>query len=116
MGQGPDTHQTIMGLREISFDKTFILPENLSLDLIARRADITAAIWRVEAEANKVGAAKAAFYPNVNLLALAGFESLSWGDFTSLENFQGFLSPAIHLPIFKGGRLRANLKNRFILL
>lgn len=110
MGQGPDTEENMMFLKEISFEKAFVLPENLSLDLLSRRADVTAAIWRVEAEAKKVGAAKAAFYPNINLRALAGFESLSWSDFLTLENFQGLLRPALHLPIFKGGRLRANLK------
>jgi len=110
MGNSPDTHPLLMLLKKISFDKPFPLPENLSLDLLSRRADISAAIWRLEAQAKKVGAAKAAFYPNINLMALAGFESLSWADFLSPANFQGFLNPALNLPIFKGGRLRAHLK------
>lgn len=112
MGRGPDADQSEMILKTIRFDEPFILPETLSMDLISRRADISAAIWRVEAEAKKIGAAKAAFYPNINLRAIAGFETLSWTKLLELSNFQGILLPALHLPIFKGGELRANLREK----
>src|SRR6202008_3014453 len=43
------------------------MPASLGLDLLARRPDLQAARWRVEASLGKVDAERAAFYPQVNL-------------------------------------------------
>src|SRR5690606_30273315 len=51
-------------------------PGNIPLELLARRPDIVAARDRAEAATSQVSAAKAEFYPNVNLAAFAGFMSL----------------------------------------
>ena len=48
----------------------FGLPTDLAADLIGRRPDIVAARWRAEAAAHRIGEAKAAFYPDVNLAGL----------------------------------------------
>ncbi len=50
--------------------------DRLGLDLLGRRPDVVAARWRVEAATQKVGAARAQFYPNINLSAFAGFNSI----------------------------------------
>ena len=89
------------------------LPDKLSVDLIGRRADLVAARWQVEAASRNIKATKTEFMPNVSLGAMAGLVAL--GKTVSIGNlFQtaaGTYSagPALTLPIFDGGRLRAKL-------
>ncbi len=52
------------------------LPAAVPADLLARRADIAAARWRIEAATGEVKSAKAQFYPNVNLSAFIGLSSI----------------------------------------
>jgi NodT family efflux transporter outer membrane factor (OMF) lipoprotein len=91
------------------FDAPFPLPDDLSIDLLARRPDLMAQIWMVESAAQQIGAAKTEFYPNVNLRGLIGLESVFFRTLFSKKGEMGFLDPAIHLPIFTAGRLKANL-------
>ncbi|MDR3451906.1 MAG: efflux transporter outer membrane subunit [Rhodoferax sp.] len=81
-------------------------------DLLGRRADIVAARWRVEASTKDVANAKAQFYPNVNLAAFAGYSSLGFGQLFRGASEQWGVGPALTLPIFVGGRLRANLRGK----
>lgn len=90
----------------------FELPENLELDLIGRRPDIMLHIWKVEATADLIGAARAEFYPNINLKLLGGLQSVKFDKLFTLDSWQGLVDPALNLPIFSGGRLTANLKER----
>jgi NodT family efflux transporter outer membrane factor (OMF) lipoprotein len=85
------------------------IPENLSLDLIARRPDLSAQKARVEAAANEIGAAKTDFYPNISIQGIVGFESVLGRLF---KNFSGNAQPALHLPIFTAGRLQAQLMEK----
>ena len=64
---------------------------------------------RVDASREEIKVAKAQFYPNVNIVAFAGVGSLGLSNL--LMSASGILGvgPAIHLPIFEGGRLNANL-------
>jgi len=85
------------------------VPDEVPLDLIGRRPDVLASKWRVEATTQDRATAKAAFYPNINLSFNA--VALSAG-FDRIFNSPGQLlggGPAISLPLFDGGRLRANL-------
>jgi NodT family efflux transporter outer membrane factor (OMF) lipoprotein len=88
------------------------LPDTLPADLLARRPDITAARWRVEAATHDVASAKASFYPNVNLSAFVGLSSIGLGRLLDAGSEQWGVGPAIHLPIFDAGRLRANLRGK----
>src|SRR5262249_10973701 len=56
--------------------RAFALPPALPADLIARRPDIVAARWRIEASSKQIDVARAEFYPNVNLTAFAGLQSI----------------------------------------
>ncbi len=85
------------------------LPECLSLDLISRRPDLIAQKARVESAAKLIDAAKTDFYPNVNLTALIGLESVFWSKLFRKENYSGSFEPALNLPIFTAGRLKAQL-------
>jgi NodT family efflux transporter outer membrane factor (OMF) lipoprotein len=114
VGYGPDDPLAPQPLKAI-FEHPFSLPSNLSSDLLARRPDLSAQIWRVEAAARDIGAAKADFYPRVNLMAFAEIESLQFNKLFKISSRQGGLVPAVHLPIFTGGRLTANLKSKVAL-
>lgn len=112
LGKGPDrglaiAQPVINPVAEIA------LPDNLPADLVARRPDIVAARWQVEAAMHGVKEAKAEFYPDVNLAAGFGFDAFGWGRFLTAASRQASMGPAIHLPIFDAGALRAQLKGRY---
>jgi len=92
--------------------KAIALPAELPADLLGQRADIAAARWRVEAAGYDVKNAKAQFYPNINLLAFAGVSSIGLGRLIEAGSAQWGVGPAIRLPIFEGGKLRANLRGK----
>jgi NodT family efflux transporter outer membrane factor (OMF) lipoprotein len=89
-----------------------VLPTRVPADLLGRRPDIVAQRWRIEAAAKDVDSAKAEFYPDVNLAALVGLQSLAAGDLLKAGSLNVNVGPALHLPIFDGGRLRANLAGK----
>ncbi len=109
MGLGPDSPIEVAAELPPVLE-TLSIPENLSLDLLSRRPDLMAQIWRVESIAHDVGAAKADFYPNINLTAFAGLESIFYRLLFKQESKTGRLQPAIHLPIFTAGEIRANIR------
>ena len=78
-------------------------------ELLGRRPDLVAQRWRVEAAQQNIANAKAQFYPNVNLLAFIGLQSLGSAGFLTAASRTLGIGPAVTLPIFEGGRLRANL-------
>ena len=88
------------------------VPTTLGADLLGRRADVAAARWRIEAAAQDVKGARAAFYPNVNLAGFIGLSSLGLDRLLSLDSGNVGFGPALRLPLFDGGRLRAQLKGR----
>ncbi|WP_198287425.1 TolC family protein, partial [Burkholderia ubonensis] len=71
---------------------------------------VLAARYRVEAESAGIDAARAAFYPDVNLLAFAGVQSFGFRALLHGNSGTVGAGPAITLPIFEGGRLRAGLR------
>ncbi len=109
-GQSPGSHK--ISWVSLGSESQFSLPNNIALDLVARRPDLAAQIWRAESIAHEVGAAKADFYPNIDLNIFAGFESIHFGNLVSPHSYLYSILPAIHLPIFNAGRLRANLRGK----
>jgi NodT family efflux transporter outer membrane factor (OMF) lipoprotein len=89
--------------------RALALPAAVPADLLGRRADITAARWRVEAATSDVKNAKAQFYPNINLTAFVGLSSIGLDRLVRSASEQYGVGPALRLPIFDQGRLRANL-------
>jgi multidrug efflux system outer membrane protein len=99
------------------------LPDDVRLDLIARRPDIAASRWQVEAALKQTQVARAQFFPDVSINAMAGLSSTNQGS----PSFGGLtkgttgdlgnlfelgsrvfgITPAVHLPIFEGGQLKA---------
>lgn len=114
LGLGPDTAFDVQPALQTHED-ALALPADVPADLLARRPDIAALRFHVEAAAARVGAAKADFYPNINLAAFVGVEALTLHglDLFDAASRTGGASPAIHLPLFEGGRLQAGLRGRY---
>jgi len=83
------------------------LPNGIRIDLIARRADITASRWRVEAAEKNSAAARAAFFPDISVNALADLSSIDVGKLLEYGSRAPQAGLALHLPIFESGLLRA---------
>jgi NodT family efflux transporter outer membrane factor (OMF) lipoprotein len=109
LGAGPDRGLS-MSRPTLDLSRGFSLPEHLAAELVGRRPDLAAARLRAEAAAGRVGQARAAFYPNVNLTGLIGVQSLGLDWLTREGSSIGSIGPAISLPIFSGGRLRGQLR------
>ena len=92
--------------------KNVAVASTIPADLLGRRADILAARWRVEASIKDVANAKTQFYPNINLVAFAGFSSIGLNRLFDSGSQQWGVGPALRLPIFDAGRLRANLRGK----
>ena len=92
--------------------KNVAMAASIPADLLGRRADIAAARWRVEASSQDVSNAKTQFYPNINLVAFAGFSSIGLNRLFDAGSQQWGVGPAVRLPIFDAGRLRANLRGK----
>lgn len=88
-------------------DTALPLPMVLPADLLARRPDVLAAQARIEAAAKGREAAHADFYPNINLTALVGFQAIGLSNLLTGDSFTYGAGPAIHLPIFDAGKIRA---------
>ncbi|HZX26348.1 MAG TPA: efflux transporter outer membrane subunit [Telluria sp.] len=85
------------------------LPSSLGIELLARRADLQAARWRVETTLSRIEVARAAYYPSISLSAAAGLDSISlskllnWGSRTLLGG------ASLAVPLFDTQRLDAHL-------
>ena len=107
VGAGPDRGLEIA--RPMLATPDIATPSSLPSDLLARRADVVAARWRVEAAQRGIDASKAAFYPTINLSAIVGLAAGNLGDLFSSDALLVNGGPALSLPIFEGGRLRNQL-------
>ena len=108
LGQGPDRGLAI-ARPAATTGVSVALPSALPAELLGRRPDLTAQRLRIESLSHDIASARAEFYPNVNLAAFAGLQSLgAAGFFSSASRMAGF-GPAVTLPIFDAGRLRGNL-------
>ncbi|KWR88101.1 MarR family transcriptional regulator [Cupriavidus sp. IDO] len=112
LGQGPDRGLAI-ARPSLGAGDEVRLPDNLPADLVSRRPDIVASRWRVDATLHDIKVAKAEFYPDINLTAMIGLDALGWGRFLRAASRTASAGAAIHLPIFDGGALRAQLKGRY---
>ncbi len=83
------------------------LPDNVRVDLLARRPDIVASRWRIEASQQQLRAARAEFMPDISINALAGLSSIDLGKLLNAGSAVPSLGAAIHLPLFDSGLLKA---------
>ena len=78
--------------------------------MLQRRPDVVAAEQNLQAANARIGVAKAAFFPTIKLTGAAGFASADLGALVDWPSRFAQFGPSISVPIFQGGRNRANLK------
>lgn len=106
-GQDPD-HAAGLATPTLD-DRLPPLPGSLPLDWLARRPDIAALGRRIEAASERSNAARAEFYPNLDLRLMVGVESLDLDKLLRAGSIVGSLGPALHLPLFNTRTLQARL-------
>ncbi len=95
-----------------SFGETNILSDvspGLPSELVQRRKDILEAEHTLKAANANIGAARAAFFPQITLTSSIGTTSSQLSDLFGSGTGVWSFSPQITLPIFTGGKLRASL-------
>ncbi len=85
------------------------LPAGLPSAVLLRRPDVLAAEHRLRADNANIGAARAAFFPSIRLTGSVGSASDELSGLFDAGTGVWLFAPQVNLPIFEGGRLRANL-------
>ncbi len=85
------------------------LPAGAPVALLERRPDVAGAERRMAAANAEIGVAKAAFFPTITLTGAAGVESVDIKTLFDAQSRIWSIGPAIFLPVFEGGRNKANL-------
>lgn len=111
VGAGPDRGLSIERPQVASLQAQG-LPADASTNLIGRRPDVAAARARVEAAAERIKEARAAFYPSINLTALVGMQAFGLGNLFASGSQFGSVAPAVSLPLFHGGALQGQYRGR----
>lgn len=109
-GQGPGAGAAIQR-PSLTLAAPLALPSAMPAELLGQRPDVVASRWQVAAQARGIDIAHAGFFPNVDLVGGLGFMATGGGplEFITGRKFNYNVGPAISLPIFDGGRLRAQL-------
>jgi multidrug efflux system outer membrane protein len=84
------------------------LPIGLPSEMLERRPDVAAAERTLAAANAQIGVAKAAYFPSIRLIGSAGYNSDDVDTLFKWNSRQWSLGPSISLPLFQGGRIRAN--------
>jgi len=108
-GRGGDAYAGVTP-PTLSLDAALPLPASLPANLLDRRPDILAARARIEAASAERKAARADFYPSIDLRAFLGVSAIGLGPLVTSNSLTYGAGPAIHAPVFEGGRLRAQYK------
>jgi NodT family efflux transporter outer membrane factor (OMF) lipoprotein len=82
------------------------IPTGIPSQLLERRPDIAAAERQAAAANEQIGIARAAYFPSVNLSAIAGFQSTAINSLFNRSSFIYSLGPTIGETFFDGGRRR----------
>ena len=85
------------------------IPVAVPSEWLESRPDISAAERRMAAANADIGVAKAAFYPKVMLNGSGGFQSVNASDWFAWPSHLWAMGPTLQLPLFTGGRNRAQL-------
>jgi multidrug efflux system outer membrane protein len=85
------------------------VPAGLPSQLLERRPDVASAERALVAANARIGVAKAAFFPAISLTGGAGYASNDIDHLFKSDSRIWSIGPSLYLPIFQGGRNKANL-------
>lgn len=85
------------------------IPAGIPSELLERRPDIAAAESALAAANARIGVAKAAFFPAISLTGSFGYASGDIDRLTNADSKLWSIGPSLYLPVFQGGRNKANL-------
>jgi NodT family efflux transporter outer membrane factor (OMF) lipoprotein len=109
-GQGADAYAS-MQRPVLNLDAALPVPTALPINLLARRPDVLAARLQIDAADSQRLSDRAAFYPDINLKALAGIGAFGLNNLVQWSARGYGAGPLISLPLFDGGRLRAQYRS-----
>jgi multidrug efflux system outer membrane protein len=104
-GDNPSTFS--LPPEELAYLTIPVPPVGVPSALLQRRPDIAQSERQMEADNAAIGIARAAFYPNIQLSANAGFQNSGFGGLTSLPYSLWSIGATATLPLFEGGLRRA---------
>jgi NodT family efflux transporter outer membrane factor (OMF) lipoprotein len=84
-----------------------VIPPGLPSELLERRPDIASAERRVAEANDRIGIARAAFYPTISLNGAVGFEGTSFGNLFNPASFLWSIGPTVSQTVFDAGRRAA---------
>ncbi len=105
-GQSPATFSVTPRAEVLALPE---IPAGLPSELLTRRPDIRVASQRMEAARFSIATAKADFFPRISLTGSAGIASTELKTLTRGSSGIWSFGPNVYLPLFDGGRNRANL-------
>ncbi len=110
LGEPPGALDTLLATARPVPPPPPAVPVGLPAQLLRRRPDIRAAEARLHAATANIGVATADLLPDVSLSASAGLQAVQFHNIFDLAANQWAIGPSLTLPIFEGGKLRAQLR------
>jgi multidrug efflux system outer membrane protein len=87
-----------------------VVPAGLPSSLLERRPDIRSSEQQLVAANARIGVAKAAYFPQITLTAVGGFQSSALTDLFSGPAGWWSFGGQLAQPIFTGGKIRSNVR------
>ena len=87
-----------------------VIRAGVPMEMLAARPDVAAAKAELVAAYARIGVARAEYFPQVTLIGSGGYSNIKSSDFLKWSSRTFAIGPGVTLPIFQGGRLRANEK------
>lgn len=112
MAKPPETLRAELGQAQPVPPVPPLVPIGLPSDLARRRPDIRRAEANLHAATAEIGVAISNYFPKLTLTAAGGLQSEGLSQLIETASRFASLGPAIELPIFEGGRLRATVQLR----
>lgn len=110
VGENPNNADKLTRNKYDNLNYSGIIPTEISSEVITTRPDYIKAEKMVEKAGINVRVAKKEFLPSINLMGVAFFLANDLGSVWTTKNALAMLGGGLNLPIFTGGRRRANLK------
>jgi outer membrane protein, multidrug efflux system len=97
---------------EVAWTTTLpLIPAGVPSTVLARRPDVSAAQRSMVAAQTRVGVAKAAWFPSLQLTASGGYASPELGDLLKWPAHAWGVGALLATPLFDGGRRKAGIQN-----